>query len=495
MTTHLSTYHPHEKWVHIAQVVWRMFLRFLGVAVWLLLAITTLAISYLVLRYIAWPGYVDPQSRMYTSSLGYAALLRQEGTPLPVKTATPLRGALSQYFTGEGFVRSQPVLVPIVPLGRITRVHADVGDEVRQGDLLIELDKTQARLRLDAAKVAWEIAQAELSRTKIGTVYVLGQEQPVHDAIDATSAKEQAQIKKELDRRAEELYREKLISKEQLLHRKLENIQISAEVEKAEVSLQKSQLGHKQSIRIAEAEVRAAALAFEQRQAELAEHDIYAPADGIIERRLVNEGEYNQDPGRPALVLAVGRWFEAHYDQTVIGRIAPGDSASVNLEAFAGEAFDARVTLVQPIVTFTGSGPEVTRPIRPSGTGAPEWPSSFPVRFELKPRDLPVAIGLSGFARVRKSILATFIPSQSVVSRSAGTGIVYVARGAGFEKKQVVLGDTVGRWTEVRAGLEEDDRVIVDGHYALFEGDLITAEEADDTLRAQWEADQCENPS
>ncbi len=372
-------------------------------------------------------------------------------------------------------------------------MHVEVGEEVRQGDLLIELDKTQARLRLDAAKVAWEIAQAELARTKIGTVYVLGQEQPVHDAIEATSTKEQAQIKQELDRRAEELYREKLISKEQLLHRKLENIKISAEVEKAEVSLQKSQLGHEQSIRIAEAELRAAALAYEQRRGELADHDIFAPADGIVERRLVNEGEYNQDPGRPALVLAVGRWFEAHYDQTVIGRIQPGDAATVQLEAFAGEPFQARVTGVQPIVTFSGSGPEVNRPIRPSGTGAPEWPSSFPVRFALAADKPPVAIGLSGFARVRKPLESLFVPSQAVVSRSAGKGVVYVACEDGFVKKQVVLGDTVGRWSEIRAGLDEDERVIVDGHFALLDGDLIAAEEANNIVRAQWEADQCEN--
>ncbi len=117
MTAHLSTYHPHEKWVRVAEIVWRALKHFLGIVLWLCLASATIAASYFVLRYIAWPGYVDPQSRMYTSRLGYAALLRQEGTPLPVRTATPIRGSLTQYFTGEGFVRSQPVLVPIVPLG------------------------------------------------------------------------------------------------------------------------------------------------------------------------------------------------------------------------------------------------------------------------------------------------------------------------------------------------------------------------------------------
>ncbi len=486
MTTRMSMHYPFGMAARAALFGWRCAsslvaslpaLRLVRVLSFALLVAGTIVVSYVVLRYIAWPGYVDPQSRMYTSRLGYAALLRHQGLPFPVTTTTPQYRWLTQRFTGEGFIRARPTLVPIVPMARIVRVHVDVGDRVQQGDLLIEMDKTLARLRLDAAKVAFEIAKAELERTRIGTVYVLGQERPEQNAIDANSARQQAAIKNELDVRAEDLFRKKLISKEQMLQRKLDNVKISAEVEKTEVALKNSQLGRKQSIRIAEAELRAAYLAYKQRETELSEYEIRAPADGLIERRLVNDGEYNQDPGRPAFLLAVGQWFEAYFDQTVTGKVSVGDVGTVQLEAFAGHTLNATVSLVKPVIAFSSSGPEVTRPIRPSGTGAPEWPSSFPVRFQLAPTNLPVAIGLSGFARVEKQRNALCVPTSAVLSQAAGSGQVYVLVDDTFEIRTVTLGDTADGWTEIRAGLELVDEVITEGHHALIEGDCVTADD------------------
>ena len=466
-----------------ARTFWSWTRRIAGTMFLVLLVAATVVISAVILKLVVWPGYVNPQSRMYTSKLGYAALLRHQGLPFPVRTAQPAERLIVQRFTGEGFVRAQPILVPLVPVARVLAVHAEVGNEVRKGDLLVELDRTQAELRLEAAKVAFFVAKAELARTRLGTSYVLRQEQPEHDAIAAHAVKEQAAIKKELDRRAEELFEKRLISREELLNRKLDNVRVSAEVEKAEVSLRNSQQGHRQSIQIAEAELRAAYLAYKQREAELAEYNVYAPADGIVERKLIHEGEFNQEPGRPAFLLATGKWFEAYFDQTVTGLIREGDRGQIQLEAFAGVELPAKVTTVHPFVSFSASGPEVNRPIRPSGTGAPEWPTTFPVRFELPPIQLPVNVGLSGFARVESRKRCLCIPDSAVVSRLAGRGYVYVPVGDQFEKRPVVLGGSSDGWTEIVEGLSTSDSIIVEGQHVLIEGDRIqTADDCAATL-------------
>ena len=58
--------------------------------------------------------------------------------------------------------------------------------------------------------------------------------------------------------------------------------------------------------------------------------------------------------------------------------------ATVNLEAYAGREFRATVERVIPIVTFNAGGPETKTPVRPLGTGTPEWPATFTVRLHLE---------------------------------------------------------------------------------------------------------------
>ncbi len=162
------------------QVTTRLSLRSLPI---LFLVLASGAIVGVVGKYVIWPGYVDPQSRMYTSRLGYAALLRQQGKPFAVSTVHPEIHPVSKTFVGEGMIRSQPILVPIVPMSRIVHVHVALGDRVDKGQLLVESDDTKARIKVDAARIALEVAKADFERTRIGSVYVLEDERPKHEAI------------------------------------------------------------------------------------------------------------------------------------------------------------------------------------------------------------------------------------------------------------------------------------------------------------------------
>jgi len=439
----------------------------------------TVLFGLLLLYKVIVPAYREPTNRTYTSRFGYPAVMRKLGRPMPVTTAHVERRLMQKSILGEGLLASEPILVPVVPMDKIIAVHVRAGDRVTKGQLLAELDSTRAEIKLSSAKLAIETAQAELERVRIGSAYVLAQERPTKDIIDAKSAAHELELLNEKIRIYEQLFTEGLISKKEMLDARLLKTEAERAQQLAEFNLSMSSQGVKQSVLIAGNAVRDAENAFKQRQEELKGYKVHAPADGIIERVLMHEGEYNQDAGKPGFVIASGLWFEAHLDQSAINEVQEGDAVEMQLEALPGEPVMGSVRRIIPIVSFNTGGPESTRPIRPLGTGAPEWPSTFTVRVALHaPPGKSLAPGLTGFARVMTAREELAVPQAAVLSLSAGSGLVHVLHADQREVRQVRCGVTADGWISIRSGLREGERIIAGGHEVLQASDRIREEPA-----------------
>jgi multidrug efflux pump subunit AcrA (membrane-fusion protein) len=262
--------------------------------------------------------------------------------------------------------------------------------------------------------------------------------------------------------------------RELLLKEKLALAKAIADMHDAEVELKMSLAGRPLSIQAAELALREAELALEYDQQELKNFKIFAVASGIVHRVLAHQGEYNQTAGTPAFILAVGRWFGGNFDQTTAGRFNEGAPVNVRLEAFPGRVFPGHVTKIKPVVTYNAAGPEAMQPIRPLGTGAPEWPATFPTRIALEGNPPEVVPGLTGFAEVSVEHFGPAVPAGSLTSVSAGKGIAYVVNGEGFRPQQVVTGLETDGWIEILSGLKPDTEVITEGYQVLQPGDRIT---------------------
>jgi multidrug efflux pump subunit AcrA (membrane-fusion protein) len=143
-----------------------------------------------------------------------------------------------------------------------------------------------------------------------------------------------------------------------------------------------------------------------------------------------------------------------------------------------GRVISGRVSRIVPFVSYNLGGPETTRPVRPLGTGSPEWPATYAVRVDIsddpKVRSRPLINGLTGFGKVTLSTHAAAVPRSAVISMSGEKGMVYVVRGDRFEPREVEVGIVDGEWSEIRDGLAPDEEVIVDGHFALMPDDRVT---------------------
>jgi HlyD family secretion protein len=419
------------------------------------------------------PRYADPSTRIYSSKLGFGTASRKMGRPFDVSAQTVRKQTMKCRLQGEGLIGTEPVQVPIVAMARILKVHAIQGDRVTKGQLLVELDSRRAQVKLEAARSAVKTALAEQQRTLIGSAYILANERPDAEKIRLDMSKRIVWIQERLAETERMLALQGVSSNREYLLSQIPLITVQAQLNESERAYVAAKAGRKESIGLAECALAEAELALKYRELELEDYRVISPCDGVVERCVVHDGEYNQDPGKPAFLIDRGLWFEARMDQTVTGRLAVGDPANVHLEAYPNQPMPGRISLVAPMVSYDSGGPEATRPIRPLGSGAPEWPSTFAVRIEVDAAGRSLVPGLTGFARIdpERNIIA--VPIEAIFGRSGRSALVYVVDDSEYRSCKVILGTVADGWAEIRSGLDEGAVVLTDGHQVLEPGDRI----------------------
>ncbi|MCE9553293.1 MAG: biotin/lipoyl-binding protein [Planctomycetes bacterium] len=435
----------------------------------------TLAASAAIVWYVVRPTYMHPSNRTYTSGMGYPAILRAQGKPFPVTTGHATERVLNHQFLGEGIIETEPVRVPIVPEGRVARVLVEEGDHVKRGQVLAELDTSVQESKIAEAKNAIDAAAVQVERARVGSVYGMQMERPEIVRAQLELAKKQVKITSQLVEAYGKLQKQNVISAEAMLQQELAANQALATLSEAEQNTKISQAGRPLSVQAAELALQEARLKHKVYTRELEDFKIRAIADGMVAQVLIHEGEYNRNIGTSAFVLAVGQWFGGNFDQTTMGRFPEGAPVHVRLEAFPGRVFEGRVRKVKPMVTYNSGGPEAARPIRPMGTGSPEWPATFTTRIELVAgSELPgIVPGLTGFAEVKVERRGTAVPDGSLTSVAAGRAIAYVVEGDKFHAQQVAIAQASDGWIEILSGLTPGTEIIVDGHQILRPGDRI----------------------
>ncbi len=458
----------------LIKALWRLIVH----SRWLLLCIGVICLgSLLLFLTVLWPAYKDPGSKMYDSSLGYAALVRRMKQPFPVVTAPVDHKTFTRTILAEGICSSEPYLVPVIPMARVEEIRVREGDRVKKGDLLIRMDRTKAEIKWESAKLALSTAQAELNRVIAGSAYVLAQERPDREKINIDATKQKADNATEKVTRYREAFRKGIIARTALLEIENEFTEAIKENEMAKLFMAMSEKGVKESRLIAENAVRDAQEAIHHREAELAEHDVFATVDGIIERILIRASEYNQESGKPGLVIAKDMWFDGYFDQVDYPWVIRGLKGRVILEAYPGIELEATTRHIIPIVSFSQGGPEINRPLRPRGTGSPEWAATFRVEMNFAdfPQGVAVTPGMTGFVRIQSQRTSMAIPRRALTSVSAGTGYVYVMTPEGkHQLRAVTVGMVDETAAEIFSGLEMGEKVICYGHWGLKDTDRVT---------------------
>jgi RND family efflux transporter MFP subunit len=241
------------------------------------------------------------------------------GHALDLPVAVARQGAIVARVVGPGSVQAR---VPVTLSSRInatvTQVMVDVGDAVRQGQVLVTLDDRDLSARRGV--VAGQ-SEALLRNT---------------DGARAALAKAQADL---------ELARSKLRRDKDLL---AQGFVSQAVVDASTAALDAAAAGVDAArATLAAREADARTLVQEARYADvtLSHTRIPAPMDAVVVQRLGEVGN-TVVPGTPLLKLVDPRtvWVATRVDESVVGRVQPGQAASIRLRG--GELLPGKVARI-----------------------------------------------------------------------------------------------------------------------------------------------------
>lgn len=231
----------------------------------------------------------------------------------PVQTGTIVAEVLG---TGTLEARVAAVVSPTIS-GRIAKVLTDQGDQVSQGDLLIELDDEELQQQVDIAKANVEAADAAIVRLKT-------------DKERANAVFEQA---KRTQARLEQLLRQSATSQEEY-ESAAESLAVAiADVARSEAAISEAQ---KQLL--------AAEKTLEYHRARLQDTQIVAPFDGLIIDRHRESGDVVV-PGSSVLSLVSTDvlWVSAWVDETAMSQVAVGQPTRVVFRSKIDTAYPGQV--------------------------------------------------------------------------------------------------------------------------------------------------------
>ncbi len=331
--------------------------------------------------------------------------------------------------------------------GRVAQVLVKEGAQLRQGDVLVQLESDELRAALTQAFASERQAQARLnglrSTGRSGARAALAQS----DATLLAASAELARIRQ-------------LVAQGFFSASRLDEAQRAVDVAQAQQSgstAQSQAVGDAGTeVRQAEAQLAASQAATAAAQARLKQTAVLAPADAQVLTRQVEPGQIVQ-PGKAlmALALAGPTQLVAQVDERFLDQLQGGQGAMVVADAFASQRFAARVLSLAPSVD--------------AQRGAIE------VKFALEqqaPAFLREDMTLSVEVETGRRARALVLPLRALRTQASGeSATVLVADAGRAQARTVRLGLRSLSAVEVLEGLAEGDEVLLGG--SLKAGDRV----------------------
>jgi HlyD family secretion protein len=256
---------------------------------------------------------------------------------------------------------------------RIDKLLVDEGSAIRAGQLVAQL--VQRRF-LDA--VAQDEAKAAAQQQVVARLLAGSRPEEVAGAradvaaAQADVARAQANVTN-----AEQLYRrQQTLSKQQYVSLQIrDDAQRSYLAEQADLDAKRQVLAakeqvlrlavigpRKEDIAAAQATLKADTAALALAQKELADTQLYAPADGVIQSRILEPGDM-ANPQTPVFTLALDNplWVRAYLPEPEMGKVALGMRAWIESDSFPGQRFPGWVGYISPVSEFTPKNVETTQ--------------------------------------------------------------------------------------------------------------------------------------
>ena len=310
-----------------------------------------------------------------------------EEPPKPVfKTSEILHGDLLIKISATGIVEPNfKVEVKSKASGEVLSFPFEEGDHVKKGALLLQLDKSDEKRNV--AKARTELASSSAKLKKAETALLLQKTKYDTDIKSSQSEIETAlaNLKESEDKlkRQSELFGKKFVSQESLDKAKTlfkvnqeKLVQAQTRHQAAKDSIHDITMKENE-IELVLSEVKRSDIAVDEAEERLDETEIFAPINGVIIEKLVEEGQIiasgisNVSGGTAIATIAdMSRLFIiADIDETDIGSVKIGHAVQITADAFPNEVFKGKITRIAPQGVIDNSITIFKAKIEIKGTG------------------------------------------------------------------------------------------------------------------------------
>jgi len=389
---------------------------------------------------------------------GSKANVRKEETAanqpvaIDVTTAAAVKRELPRFFEASGSLAGdQQTDVAPQTSGKVVAVGVDIGSPVRRGQMLVQLDDSELKLRVDQAVAQLGQAKAAVRQAEEKIGLRSGQ------AFDPNRVAEVAAAKVALD-----LAQKNLVRAEKLIE--------SGDVSRSFYDEQRSrrdQLKEQYDVAVAQArqnyagvDVSRTNVANAEAQLALARKNlsyavIPAPIDGFVTERTADLGEYVSPQQKVVTIVRINPLrIRIDIPEQAIPEVKVGQSVSITTSAWPDRNFSGRVARIAPNVSATSRTLTVEAEIENS-SGALK-PGQFATVRILQERAEP----------------AVLVPARAVVTE-AGVSRLYVIKDGHAEQRVVQTGQTEGDLIEIRSGVAADEQVATSNVEQLSDGVVV----------------------
>ena len=339
---------------------------------------------------------------------------------------------VEDYYEATGTVRSKTTTVLSSKImGTVISLRAREGDKVSAGQALIEIDNRDAIAQLQKADAGLRQAQEGLAEV----------EQSINAAKSAQSAAEaNRRLADSTYARYRALLERKSVSPQEFDEAKAKQEMADAEARRAADTLKMLAARRQQALaRIDQAKAEVA-----NAQVFVSYARIISPISGVVVAKHTEVGS-TAAPGAPLLTIEDSSRYrlEVAVEESQLGKIRMGQRARVRIDALGADDLEGAVSEVTP--------------------AADPMSRSYTVKIDLPARQdlLSGLYGKALFTSGRKQ--AIVIPHKAVTHRGQLAG-VFVVDDAGVARLRLIkTGKTYGENVEALSGLNDGERVVVDG--------------------------------
>jgi RND family efflux transporter MFP subunit len=344
--------------------------------------------------------------------------------------------------------------------GQLLQLSVDVGDPVRQGQVLAQLDQAVLAPAVQEAQAEVTALEAEVAQARTQVSEALRQVETARLTL------QQAQ--------ADFTRYGKLAQVGAIPQQQFEQARTQADT--AQQSFQAAQAvvrTRQRTVDAAQRRVTAQQAVGVRAQAQLSYTRLVAPVTGVVLERVLDPG--NLAPAGSE-ILKIGDFSQlkvvVRVSELDLSTIRIGQPVEVTLDAFPKEIFRGRIARISPTADATARLLPVEIMLHNPGQRVG---GGLLARVQLSRRARAVVVPETALQPFQKRGKPDRKPAATTAPRQSGTLFVITGTGkqATIASRQVTLGQRQDGQVEVSAGLQPGDRFVVRSNKALKDGDSV----------------------